>query len=173
MPAPRSPEIISEPVVHDDLLAALAGYNTQFAREVTPHSFHSPAGPVIPSGLLGAAVDFIAYWQAVGPRLAQHGNRHRAEVEATFDLAFAEAGLPWTCWGSGQRDVYVCNNSEGHLPPLFSARWVLPGDPGAKGLTDQPRWYTEHGAWSLEGGTYHDTIAEMLDHHRARIEAAA
>lgn len=171
MSAPRSPEIISEPVVHDDLLAALRESHDRHAREMTP-SIHCPPGPIVPLGILGAAVDLIGYWQAVGPRLAGHGHLHRAEVEATFDLAFAKAGLRWKCWGSGERDVYVCDNPDGHLPPLFTARWALPSDAMySEGLT-APRWYTQHGAWSGTGGTYHDTIAEMIAHHHARTEGS-
>lgn len=172
----RSPEIISEPVVHDDLLESLRRLDHQH-RNLRLRT-HSEYGPVIPSGLLLGVIDFVAYWQAVGPHLAEHGDRNRAEHEATFDLALAKAGLVgWTVYGNNGGDVYCCRPGQGR--PVFTARWIQPDDSlyghnkvGLGPLTE-PCWHTESGAWSWSDRSRHATIADAIAAHVARITANA
>lgn len=175
MSRPRNPEIITEPVVHDDLLDSLRDYRNRFSaglrRMNDEEQFNAPPGPAVALGYVDSAIDFIAYWQAVGPRLAAHAHRDRAELEATFDLAFAKAGLDWNCYSVDGTDVYVCTARS--AVPWFTARWVLPTDAMySKGLTE-PRWYTQHGAWGggEKTGAYHDSIADVIEHHRQRLTA--
>ena len=175
----RSPEILTEPVVYDDLLETLVRLNKQHAHEYTPNSIHSKPGPVVPSGLLLAATDFIAYWQAVGPRL-DTGDRNRAEHEATFAAAIAKIdGCDWTVYAEA-RGVTVYDRMPA---PVFSAVWAnrALGDDGARPpsadtiaghVASEYAWYSEHGYWLGAGtGAWHDDIASLLAHHRERVTA--
>ena len=175
MPAPRSPEIITEPVLPDAMVKYADGLPPGDDTNVDTVADRLAVWRVVPQGQLDidgpAAAEFIRYWQAVGPRLSQHGHRHRAEMEATFDLAFKAAGLAWSCWGSGERDLYVCGNPDGHMPPLFTVRWVLPGDAMYSDGLIEPCWYTQDGAWSggEKTGAHHGDIAAVLHHYSERV----
>ena len=159
MPAPRSPEIITEPVVPGlaDTLAQWIGADT--------HDIH------MPDAVVSAASEFVRYWQAVGPRLAGHGYRARAELEATFDLAFQAAGLDWKCYGSRDAEIMV-TTPDHRTPPLFCAIWRVPDGSSLEvygGKFSEPCWYSEHGAWGQRStGTTHATIADLIEHHRGR-----
>lgn len=171
---PRSPEILTEPVVHDDLLKTLTDYHDRFVREATPNSIHSPAGPVIPIGILGSVTDFIAYWQAIGPLLPKHnGDVSRAEHEATFAAAIAKIdGCDWTVYAENGYTVTVY---DGMPAPVFTAVWAdhrLGDIQPIASPNGEYQWYSEHGYWlGPSTGAWHPDIASLLAHHRERVAA--
>ena len=160
MPAPRSPEIITEPVIAEGA-ASLADWIDS----------HAACESALSLDQFEEASAFIRYWAAVGSRLDSHGYRARAELEATFDLAFAAAGLDgWKCYGSRDAELIV-HTPKFSTPPLFSTRWREPGDSLDRsygGPVDRPCWYAEDGYWQMRGGGTHDNIAALLAHYSER-----
>ncbi len=165
-----SPEIITEPVVHDDLVERLRRIEKAVALLPSPDTGSVP----VPIGLVGAAVDIIDYWQAVGPRLAGHGILARAEMEATFDRALAKAGLTgWSCWGHSASVGPIITVGARPGVCLFTARWVEPGKVFAGVMVETACWYSEHGyCHGPHTGAVDPDIASLLARHKARIEAS-
>lgn len=157
----RSPEIITEPSAPDP-----------------PTVTHTADGMAdgVAVDWLDAVAAFVGYWQAVGPRLGDGKARDRAEIEATFDLAFARLRLDgWRCHahGDGSVAVYV----PGRDRPMFTCRWVSVDDPNsgwASRAHDNPSWYSEDGWWGGSDTRMHSpTIDAMLGVYAMQVKNQA